>query len=195
MTETKNTVLAVSYLLAMSCGGTRDSPPQSGLQTQHPAALSSTPNEVVVSPFHPNAVVAFSDAAVPIVNTITMSDVDEFQPIVGATVGTVEPGTHVVVIGVMLGGFHNDPVAYRVTTSNDLNGFVTPELVGLPLEGSSANDIRYVQAQDLIRMQHQGCPNEGPFATVTIWSDGHAQETPCVEVSEPLPPIHQGAVF
>jgi hypothetical protein len=138
-----------------------------------------------------DAVVAFTDSRVPIINTINMSEDGEFSLIMGAVVGTVEPGTLVSLTGVKLGGFHNDPIAYNVSTADGLHGFVIPEYTGLLLTNLDESADRYVQAKDLIRIGHQGCAVEGPFATVTIWSDGQTVETACSEVSSLFPATTQ----
>ncbi len=197
------TLLTSLCTLTVSCSApeTPQSPPEQASE-QAPEPASEQASEQAIQPQNvievqpivevkPDAVIAFSDARIPTINTINMSEDGEFSLIMGATVGTVEPGTLVSLTEVKLGGFHNDPIAYKVSTSDGLHGFVIPEHTGLLLTNLDESADRYVQAKDLIRIGHQGCPVEGPFSTVTIWSDGQTVETACSEVSSLFPATTQ----
>jgi len=141
------------------------------------------------------SVVAFSDSPIDLVSTISMDGSEEFQATFGDVVGTVEPGTPVELLGVRLGGFHNDTIAYKVSTSEGVTGFVSPENTGLLLNDEDPRSNRYVQATDLLRMSTQGCSTEGPAATVTIWTNSQVTEVSCSTLPEVLPSTRQGAVF
>ena len=178
-------------LFLMACGGAE--PSISHINHSH-ETLQSEVVPGLVTELQLDTIVAFSDSIVPIFTTVTMSDDGEFRATYGATVGSIESGTLVSGAGVKLGGFHNDPIAYKIATPNGLEGFVTPEHTGLRIMDPADSSERYVQAQDIIRLAHQGCPPDGPLSTVTIWADGRSSEESCSDLLGILPEPNLGTL-
>jgi hypothetical protein len=182
----EDSILFTMPVLLMACGGAEPSISHETPQTEVASGL--------VTESQLDTIVAFSDSMVPVFTTVSMSVDGEFRAIYGATVESIEPGTLVSGAGVKLGGFHNDPIAYKITTPNGLEGFVSPEHTGLRIMDPADSSNRYIQAQDIIRLGHQGCPPDGPLSTITIWADGRSSEASCSDLLGILPEPNQGAV-
>ena len=195
MNKNKHTLLG--YLSVLLCACSVNELPIATTSQSLEQLVPEQDNPPVVTPIELtlDTVVAFSNTSVAIIDSIEVSGDGDFQLVVGSTIGTVEPGTMVAGAGVKLGGFHNSPIAYKVTTPDGLEGFITPENTGLRLRESRSDTNRYVQARDLIRLGHLGCPTDGPPSTVTIWSDGQSLEIACSEVFGLLPELNQGVVY